>query len=201
MSFAIIGAGRIGQALAKAFARKDIAVSLASRTPPAQLAELTRSLGTQVTPVSLSDAVTADTILLAIPFWAHREVAQILPDWTGKTLIDVSNAHGVDPSELGGLPSSAVVANAFAGAQLVKGFNHLVASVLAQDPAVPGGRRVVFLSSDHPPASERVRHLAERLGFVPVVLGGLAEGGLLVQAKGTNWGPLIFQDLAKPEQR
>jgi 8-hydroxy-5-deazaflavin:NADPH oxidoreductase len=201
MSFAIIGAGRIGQALAKAFARKDIAVSLASRTPPAQLAELARSLGRHVTPRSLSDAVAADTILLAVPFWAHRDVARSLTDWTGKTLIDVTNAHGVDPDELGGLPSSVVVANAFAGAQLVKGFNHLVASVLAENPAVPAGRRVVFLSSDHPPASERVRQLAERLGFAPVELGGLAEGGLLVQAKGTNWGPLIFQDLAKSEQR
>jgi predicted dinucleotide-binding enzyme len=39
--------------------------------------------------------------------------------------------------------------------------------------------------------------LAENLGFAPVNLGGLSEGGLLVQARGNSWGRLIFQDLVK----
>jgi len=39
--------------------------------------------------------------------------------------------------------------------------------------------------------------LAENLGFAPVNLDGLSEGGLLVQARGNRWGRLIFQDLVK----
>jgi 8-hydroxy-5-deazaflavin:NADPH oxidoreductase len=39
--------------------------------------------------------------------------------------------------------------------------------------------------------------LAENLGFSPIELGGLSEGGLLVQARGNSWGPLIFEDLVK----
>ncbi|MBB6244037.1 hypothetical protein HDE79_003513, partial [Rhodanobacter sp. MP1X3] len=29
----------------------------------------------------------------------------------------------------------------------------------------------------------------------PIQLGGLSEGGLLVQARGNSWGQLIFKDL------
>jgi predicted dinucleotide-binding enzyme len=79
----------------------------------------------------------------------------------------------------------------------VKGFNHLVAALLEQDPAVHGGRRVVFLASDDDGAAEAIGALALNLGFAPVQLGGLSEGGLLVQARGKTWGKLIFNDLVR----
>jgi hypothetical protein len=132
---------------------------------------------------------------LAVRFESHQEVAKALPSWQGKTIIDVTNAYGVSPEELGGQPSSKVVAQAFAGARLVKGFNHLAAAVLDQDPAVHGGRRVVFLAGDDDGAVAEIGALAERLGFSPIRLGGLSEGGLLVQARGKSWGQLIFKDL------
>jgi 8-hydroxy-5-deazaflavin:NADPH oxidoreductase len=81
----------------------------------------------------------------------------------------------------------------------VKAFNHLPAETLAEDPNVEGGRRVLFLSSDDESAAARVAELVEQLGFAPVGLGRLAEGGLLVQARGESWAPLIFQDLFKKE--
>jgi predicted dinucleotide-binding enzyme len=68
---------------------------------------------------------------------------------------------------------------------------------LAEDPKVEGGRRVVFLSSDDESAAARVAALAGQLGFAPIGLGRLAEGGLLFQARGRAWAPLIFQDLFK----
>ena len=95
------------------------------------------------------------------------------------------------------MPSSKVVEQAFTGARLVKGFNHLIASVLEQEPTVQGGRRVVFLASDDERAAEEVGALAENLGFAPIRLGGLSEGGMLVQARGNSWGKLIFKDLIK----
>jgi len=42
-----------------------------------------------------------------------------------------------------------------------------------------------------------VAALAENLGFSPIKLGGLSEGGPLVQARGNSWGRLIFKDLLK----
>ena len=197
MSYAIIGFGKIGHALAKAFARKGIEVSVATTRDPESFASDAAAIGPTIHAKTLADAVKADTIFLAVRFEAHPDVAKALPIWQGKTIIDVTNAYGVPPEDLGGQPSSKFVAQAFAGARLVKGFNHLGAASLAQDPAVHGGRRVVFLASDDDAAVAEIGTLAENLGFSPIKLGGLSEGGLLVQARGNSWGHLIFKDLVK----
>ena len=198
MSYAIVGFGKIGQALAKAFARKGIEVFVATTRDPKSFASTAAAIGPTIIPKTLAEAVKADTVFLAVRFESHRDVAKALPTWKGKTIVDVTNAYGVSPEELGGQPSSAkVVAQAFTGGKLVKGFNHLVAAVLDQDPAVHGGRRVVFLASDDDGAAAEIGALAENLGFAPIKLGGLSEGGPLVQAHGNSWGKLIFQDLIK----
>src|SRR5205809_6943316 len=76
MSYAIVGFGKIGQALAHAFARKNISVTVASRRPPPEeLAPQARAIGPSVVAKSLRDALEADTIILAVPFEAHPEVA------------------------------------------------------------------------------------------------------------------------------
>jgi 8-hydroxy-5-deazaflavin:NADPH oxidoreductase len=200
MSYAIVGFGKIGQALALAFARKNIDVTVASRRPPEALAPQARAIGPTVVAKSLRDALEADTIILAVPFGEHREVAKALPSWKGKTVIDAMNAFGVPTEELDGLLSSAFVAKSFPGAKLVKGFNHLVATALAIDPIVEGGHRVVFLSSDDEDAFAPVEEMSKQLGFAPVRLGKLNDGGALVHARGRVWGPLIFQDLFRKEQ-
>lgn len=199
MNYAIVGFGKIGQALAHAFARKNIDVTVASRRPPEALAPQARAIGSAVIAKSLKDALKADTIILAVPFGEHREVAKALPSWKGKTVIDAMNAL-VSPEELGGLLSSALVARSFPGATLVKGFNHLPAATLATDPIVEGRHRVVFLSSDDEDAIAPVADLVINLGFAPVKLGKLNEGGALVHARNRIWGPLIFQDLFRKEQ-
>jgi predicted dinucleotide-binding enzyme len=197
MSYAIIGFGSIGQALAKAFARNGIEVFVATTRDPDSFAADAAAIGPKIIPTTLADAVEADVVFLAVRFESHQDVASALPTWKGKTIIDVTNAYGVSPEELGGQPSSKAVAQTFTGARLVKGFNHLVAGILEQDPALNGGRRVVFLASDDDDAAAEIGALAEDLGFSPVQLGGLSEGGLLVQARGNTWGRLIFKDLIK----
>jgi predicted dinucleotide-binding enzyme len=197
VSYAIVGFGKIGQALAKAFARNGIGVSVAATRDPRSFAADAAAIGPKIIPKTLAEAVKADIIFLAVRFESHPDVAKALPTWQGKTIVDVTNAYGVPPEQLGGQPSSKAVAKAFAGGRLVKGFNHLVAAVLDQDPAVHGGRRVVFLASDDDAAAEEIGALAENLGFAPIKLGGLSEGGLLVQARGNSWGWLIFRDLVK----
>ena len=195
MSYAIIGFGKIGQALAKAFARNGIDVSVATTRDPESFASEATAIGSQITPMTLAEAVKADLVFLAVRFESHADVGGALPDWQGKTIVDVTNAYGVPPETLGGQPSSRFVAQAFPGARLVKGFNHLGAAVLGQDPAVHGGKRVVFLASDDEVAEAEVGDLAKQLGFAPIRLGGLSDGGQLVQARGNSWGRLIFKDL------
>ena len=199
MSYAIIGFGKVGQALAHAFARQTMNVTVASRRSPDELAPQARAIGPTVVAKSLRDALEADTIILAIPFGEHRALAKALPSWAGKTVIDATNTN-VPVEELEGLLSSAFVAKLFAGAKLVKGFNHLIAATLATNPVVAGGHRVVFLSSDDADAIAPVAALAKQLGFAPVDLGKLNEGGALVHARGPVWGRLIFKDVFKKEQ-
>ena len=79
MSYAIVGFGAIGQALARAFGRKNINVSVASRRPPEALAPQARAIGPTVIATSLRDALEADTIILAVPFGEHRELAKARP--------------------------------------------------------------------------------------------------------------------------
>lgn len=196
MSYAIVGFGKIGHALARAFARKGIEVSVATSRDPESFASEAAAIGSSVIPKTLEDAVKADIIFLAVRFEAYPQVAQVLPDWKGKIIVDAMNTLA-PLEELDGLPSSAFVAKAFSGARLVKGFNHLVAAVLDQDPAVHGGRRVVFLASDDDGATVEIGAVAENLGFAPINLGKLSEGGLLVHARGNKWGHLIFKDLVK----
>ena len=197
MNYAIIGFGNIGRALARAFSRKGIDVSVATTRDPESFAADAAAIGRGVTAKTLADAVKADIIFLAVRFESHPDVAKALPSWQGKTIVDVTNAFGVPPEDLGEQPSSKFIAQAFPGAKLVKGFNHLVAATLDQDPAVKGGRRAVFLASDDDDAATEVGTLAETLGFAPIKLGSLSEGGQLVQARGNSWGRLVFKDLIK----
>ncbi|SEJ14803.1 NADPH-dependent F420 reductase [Paraburkholderia diazotrophica] len=194
MSYAIIGFGKIGHALARAFARNGIEVAVATTRDPESFAADAAAIGPTIIPQTLAEAVKADIVFLAVRFESHPEVAKALPNWKGKTVIDAMNTQ-VPLEELGGLPSSAFIAKVFTGARVVKGFNHLVAAVLDQDPAVHGGRRVVFLASDDDDAAAEIGALAEELGFTAIQLGGLSEGGLLVHARGRSWGHLIFKDL------
>lgn len=196
MSYAIIGFGAIGQAIARAFARNNIEVTVASRRPPEALLPQARAIGPTVIPRTLPEALKADVIILAVRYEGHQDVGTALRDWHGKTVIDAMNTNQ-PVAELDGLPSSVFAARSFPGARFVKGFNHLPAATLASDPGAGGGHRVVFLSSDDDAAAAQVANLARQLGFAPVNLGRLEEGGTLVQARGKNWAPLIFQDLFK----
>jgi|SRR5690554_3399616 len=199
MTYAIIGFGSIGQALAKAFAHNGIEVAVATTRDPESFAADAAALGPTIIPKTLTEAVKADIIILAVRFERHPDVAKALPSWQGKTVVDAMNSN-LPLEKMNGLLSSAFVAQAFSGAKLVKGWNHLLAATLATDPVVEGGHRVVFLSSDDEDAIPPVAALARQLRFAPVNLGKLNEGGALVHARGRIWGSLIFMDLFKKEQ-
>jgi hypothetical protein len=81
MSYAIVGFGKIGQALAHAFARNNINLTVAGRRPPEDLAPQARAIVHTVVARSLEEALEADTIFLAVLFEQHRDVAKALSSW------------------------------------------------------------------------------------------------------------------------
>ena len=105
-------------------------------------------------------------------------------EWRGKIVVDATNACHVPPEYLAGRLSSDIVAAALPGAAVVKAFNHLPAAVLARDPSQNGGRRVIFISSNDNAAANEAKVLAEQLGFSPILLGRIDEGGRQLQIDG-----------------
>ena len=195
MKYAIIGSGKIGTALARVFARKNIDVSIANSRGPETLASLAAELGPKVSPASLNEALGAEVIFLAVPFPAYKEVAQQLQQWNSKLLVDLTNAFRVAPEELGDRLSSEVIAEAFVGARVVKAFNHLPAAQLGTNSGQE--KQVIFVSSNDADASAAVANVAAQLGFAPIELGRLDQGGAPLHVRGGKPGGLLLQNLAK----
>ena len=185
MTTAILGAGRLGTALARAFTRAHVEVLLANSSGAASVAAVAARRGLRVVPVSLEDAVGADTLFLALPFLRSSEVGRLKTDWSGTTVVDCTNAFLLPNRDavLAGRLSSDITAGLFPGAELVKAFNQLPAPVLGADVPPERGRRVVFIASNIGGASARVADLARALGFSPVELGRIDLAGVLIQAQ------------------
>ena len=200
MSYSIIGSGGVGSTLASYFAKAGIEVALANSRGADAVEPVAKKLGQGVVAKSLDDALKADVIVIAVPFLKFKDVAWALPGWTGKIVIDVTNAYTlpaeVQEAEFGARTSSEANAKRVPGAKLVKAFNQLPVKDLSS-PVPDGGKRVVFVSSDDEDASAKVARLVKDLGFAPIEVGKLSEGGRLIQAPNA----LAFQDLIKFEKK
>jgi predicted dinucleotide-binding enzyme len=188
VSYAIIGSGNIGSAVARQFARSGLAVSVATAKGPAKVAPLAEELGPSIQPAELSDALRADVVVLAVPFEAVKGLVEQVDDWGGRIIVDATNAidyTDFSPTDLGGRPSSDLVAEWAINARVVKAFGHTWAKVLARDPSDGrGGRRVLFVSGSQADANAEIAGLIEQLGFQPIDLGRNDQGGLLQQFGG-----------------
>jgi predicted dinucleotide-binding enzyme len=195
MKFGTIGAGTV----ALAFAREALATGhqmvLSSRRGPESLASNVTELGRGAFTATVEEAASLDFVLLAVPWPNVEDALRGLPAWNGRVLIDATNPFiEYSPNvlaDLGGKGASEVVAGLAPGARVVKAFNSIVTARFNEGPIKNGGRRVIFVSGDHPEPTEFVKSVIESFGFVPVYLGGLATGGRLQQAG----GPLAGRDL------
>ncbi|MEV3904744.1 NAD(P)-binding domain-containing protein [Mycobacterium sp. NPDC050551] len=188
MQYAIIGAGNIGTAVAGHFARTGTDVGLAASRGVEAVRGVAAAIGPNVVPAEVSDALAADVVILATPFEAVRELVGSVPDWGGRIIVDATNAidySDFSPADLGGRASSDLVEEWASGARVVKAFGHTWAKVLAREPGDGhGGRRVLFLSGNHPDANATVAQLISDLGFEALDLGRNDGGGLLQQFGG-----------------
>jgi predicted dinucleotide-binding enzyme len=179
-SVGIIGAGRIGQAMARIARRAGRQVVISNSRGPQTLTSVVDALGEGVSAGTVGDASAADIVVLAVP-WPRVSQAVEGLRWDGRIVIDPTNDF--DPSDLDGRTSSEVVADFVAPARVVKGANTLGAGVLGSDPHEAGGQRVIFVSGDDGSAKSEVAALFEEAGFFVVDLGGLREGGRMQQVR------------------
>lgn len=174
----IIGAGRIGQTMARIALRAGRSVAIANSRGPESLTSVVSSLGDGVSAATVREAGSADIVVIAVP-WPRVKQAVEGVDWSGQIVIDPTNDF--DPSDLNGRSSSEVVAGLVPGARVVKAANTLGAAVLGSDPHEAGGQRVIFVSGDDLEAKAEVISLFEDAGFSTIDLGDLITGGVMQQ--------------------
>ena len=177
-SVGIIGAGRLGQAMARTALRAGRRVVIANSRGPESLASVVSELGGGVSAGTVEQASAAGIVVIAVPWDRVPEAVEGI-EWDGQAVIDATNDWGAD--DLQGRTSSELVADLVAGARVVKAANTLGAEVLGLDPQEAGGRRVIFVSGDDADAKADVVALFQDAGFAAIDLGDLATGGAMQQ--------------------
>lgn len=181
MNVSIVGAGNVGQALARALVARGQAVTFGV-PEPAKYAAAVAALGPQARLGTVDEAIeAADLVILAVPYAAAEAVARSRPDWDGRILVDATNplAPALAGLVLGTTTSGAeVIAAAARHARVVKAFNTTGAENLA-DPHYPGGDLFMPVAGDDAEARATVVALARLIGFDAVEMGPLATARYL----------------------
>jgi predicted dinucleotide-binding enzyme len=186
----VIGSGAVGRAVATRALAAGIPVILSNSRGPDTLTEVVDELGARASAGTVAQAADADLVVVAIPFIKVPELAGEVPDWTGRVVVDATNQFAqYEPTysglvDLGDETGSEWVARHLLGATVIKAFNAMFADYIKADPRHHDGRQVLFFAGDDDAANAAFAEFGEALGFAPVLLGGLREGGRLIQLGG-----------------
>jgi len=183
MKIGIIGSGNVGGALGTRWAQAGHDVIFGSRNPASDaMRQLAAKAGTTARAASFKDALeVSELLLLATPWPATRAALEGLGDLAGKVLVDATNPLLPDLAglEYGTTTSGAEqVAGWARGAKVVKAFNTVGFNIMA-NPALGGGRPVMFYCGDDAGAKRMVKPLVEELGFESIDAGPLSQARLL----------------------
>ena len=194
MSISIIGAGNVGMALGRAFTQKGETVVFGV-PDPGKYSIAVSELGAQARVTDTLAAVAAsDLVILAVPHAAVQAIAQSVPDWQGKILVDATNplAPGLSGLTVGTHTSGGEeLAKIARHARVVKAFNTTGAENMAH-AAYAGGIPMMPVCGDDADARQRVMALAMLIGFDAVDMGPLMAARYL-EPFAMTWIHLAFR--------
>jgi 8-hydroxy-5-deazaflavin:NADPH oxidoreductase len=177
---AVIGAGNVGSALARALDVAGHTVTVTARNP-AHAEKVAGEFKVAAAASNREAVQDADMVVLAVPSKAVAAVVEDLDDLFGEAIVvDPTNPSGVDREEI--LRGSASLAEAILvlvpGTRVVKAFNTVFASRL-NDPVVNGVPLDGFYAGDDPAAKRVVADLLAEMGFRPIDTGELLTARVL----------------------
>ena len=184
----MIGAGREGSALGALFVKAGHPVMFSSRNP-GNLKDLVARLGPLTQAGTVQQAVEfGDVVVVVVPYTALEQIGKAHAGaLASKVLVmDVSNPiarrDGEEIVKWVGEQGGAGLASAklLPGAHIVRAFNAIGASRLAEIAHRAGERVGVPIAGDDPKAIAMAERLIREMGFEPVLVGGLAMGKYLV---------------------
>jgi predicted dinucleotide-binding enzyme len=177
----IIGSGNIGGRLARALTAAGNRVVIANSRGPESLAPLVAELGELARAGTVAEAAAAgELVVVTIPLQAVTSIPSELLD--GRIVIDTNNYYpgrdgAIAELDARATTTSELVARHFAGARVVKAFNHIPAQEILDhaQPSGTSGRRALAVYADDGAARDRVAALIEMVGFDVVDGGPLAD--------------------------
>jgi NADPH-dependent F420 reductase len=180
MKIAIIGAGKVGKALATSSLRAGHEVTLSATNPERAAAAATATGATAAQ--SNTDAVKgAEIVIVAVPYDKLGEVFRGLGSSVdGKIVIDATNHIDLEnpAAVLSELSNAEEIQKRHPKVHVVKAFNYAF-SVRMVDPTVNGTRLDGFVAGDDQAAKEKVLQLVESIGFRPIDAGPLVMARVL----------------------
>ena len=191
MNIGFLGAGTVAQTIAKHALAFEHQVLLSNSRGPNTLSALVAELGPGASAGTPQQAAEQDLVVLAARWSNVQQALFAVADWSGRVLVDATNrlASYTPPTlgDISGRTSSEIVADLAPGAKVVKAFNSVPMSWIADfSPSKP--RTAIFISGDHAGAKQQVGALIDQIGFCSVDLGSLATGGRLQQLGGSLAG-------------
>lgn len=180
MQIAVIGAGNVGGAFARAAVAAGHEVTV-SAVHPEKAEAAAAAAGAQAATSNLAAVEGARVVVLAVPGTAAPAVAaELAPALRDAVVVDATNP--LDESFTGlavtGASGGEDVARAVPGVPVVKAFNTVFAGRYAA-PTQDGDRLQVLLAGDDADAKARVADVVTSLGFSPVDAGGLRRARAL----------------------
>lgn len=175
----ILGAGRVGTALARLALAAGYEVRIATSRPPQEIALLVEIITPGAKPGVAAEVIAAsDIVILALPLSKYR--ALVPEQLAGKVAIDPMNywapTDGVMQEFEGEHSSSEIVQRFLPAARLVRSFNHMGYHEIEQHarPADDPDRRSLAVAGDDVGARQIVADFIDRLGYDTVDAGSLA---------------------------
>lgn len=176
MKIAVIGAGAVGSAVARAVtAAGHSAVITASDHNQAR--GVAAKVGGSAAASNAEAAREAELVVLAVPFPTVDQVAREIADAVrGKVVVDATNPLKGDYSGLAVTDRSGAeqVQDQLPGASVVKAFNTVFARNQAE-PEVDGVQLDGFIAGDDATAKNTVSDLLSSIGYRPIDVGDLSS--------------------------